>query len=182
MVHQNAYESGEQKAIPAVLVYLRHEGEILMVRRDVKASDFHAGKWNGLGGKLEKGESPWDAAAREVAEECGLALPPERYHWLGSLTFPDFKPKQHEDWLVAVLIAEVTVAEKRSTWAKGPEGTLTWQPVEHLMELNLWGGDRHFLPFVLLKQPFAGTVWYENGVPVRHRVEISGSVPSVNSL
>jgi 8-oxo-dGTP diphosphatase len=174
MVHQNAYESGRQKAIPAVLVYLRCEGEILMVSRDAKIGDFHAGKWNGLGGKLEQGESPWDAAAREVAEECGLEIGSDRLHWLGSLTFPNFKPKKHEDWLVTVFVAEVTEAERTQTWHRGPEGTLVWQPLEHLMELNLWGGDRHFLPFVILKQPFAGTIWYENGEPTRHRVERLG--------
>jgi 8-oxo-dGTP diphosphatase len=171
MVHQNAYESGAQKAIPAVLVYLRCNGEILMVKRDAKPGDFHKGKWNGLGGKLEQGESPWDAAAREVAEECGLVLPPERYHWLGSLTFPHFKPLKNEDWLVTVLVADVKAEEKVTTWAKGPEGSLSWQSVEHLMELNLWAGDRHFLPYVIMGQPFAGTLWYEGGEPVRHRVE-----------
>ena len=32
----------------------------------------HQGKWNGLGGKLEPGETPEQCVIREVAEESGL--------------------------------------------------------------------------------------------------------------
>ncbi|MDB6017710.1 MAG: hypothetical protein JWR19_2199 [Pedosphaera sp.] len=34
-----------------------------------------AGKWNGVGGKLERGESPLQAMQREFKEEAGLDIP-----------------------------------------------------------------------------------------------------------
>jgi 8-oxo-dGTP diphosphatase len=34
----------------------------------------YQGLWNGLGGKVEAGETPAAGARREVAEECGLQL------------------------------------------------------------------------------------------------------------
>lgn len=37
------------------------------------------GKFNGPGGKVEKGESPLQAVKREVYEEVGLNLPEDRY-------------------------------------------------------------------------------------------------------
>src|SRR5262245_66021920 len=40
-----------------------------------KKSGFGAGRWVGLGGHIEDGEEPAEAAAREVAEESGLNVP-----------------------------------------------------------------------------------------------------------
>ena len=41
------------------------------------------------------------------------------------------------------------------------EGSLHWVSVSGLLELNLWEGDRLFLPQVLAGQSFHGTIWYE---------------------
>jgi 8-oxo-dGTP diphosphatase len=165
----NAYESGKQKVIPAVLVYLRHQGDILMVHRNRKPGDYHEGKWNGLGGKMDPGESPIEAARRELEEEAGLNLAPERFHNLGVLHFPDFKSEKHEDWLVVVFTADVTEAEARSAVDfPCPEGKPEWIAPERLFTLNLWEGDRHFLPRVLARTPFFATHWYEGERLVRH--------------
>ena len=43
-----------------------------MIHRVKKENDMHAGKWNGLGGKLEPGETPEECAIREIYEETGL--------------------------------------------------------------------------------------------------------------
>lgn len=37
------------------------------------------GRMNGLGGKVEKGESPQQAISREVHEEAGVLVPPESW-------------------------------------------------------------------------------------------------------
>jgi 8-oxo-dGTP pyrophosphatase MutT (NUDIX family) len=79
----NPYETGEQKVIPAALVYVRWRHQILMIHRNSRPGDFHSGKWNGLGGKFEKGESPIEAARREVREEALLDLPESSFR-LGS--------------------------------------------------------------------------------------------------
>lgn len=173
MVHENAFQAGTQKAIPAVLVYVRRGMSLLMVSRGLRPGDMHAGKCNGLGGKLELGESPWQAASREVAEEAGLALPPERYRWLGTLTFPDFKAHKKEDWLVPVLTAEVSEAEAATVWQEGPEGRLLWVPEDELLGLPLWEGDRVFLPFVKDGRPFNGTIWYRDGRMERADVRLA---------
>lgn len=44
----------------------------------------HRCMFNGLGGKVEDGELPRDAISREVAEECGLDVPPS--DWIHFLT------------------------------------------------------------------------------------------------
>jgi len=44
--------------ILATLCYLQHAGQTLMIHRIKRTDDIHLGKWNGLGGKFEPGESP----------------------------------------------------------------------------------------------------------------------------
>lgn len=169
----NSFESGARKVIPAVLVYAEREGRILMLHRNAKAGDYHQGKWNGLGGKLENDESPLEAAVREIEEEAGLRLPPAAFTPLGTLHFPNFKPRKSEDWLVFVFLAELPTGME--PWPKGPEGELAWISREQVLELNLWEGDRHFLPFVLEGRPFLGTIWYEGERVARHWISASGA-------
>ena len=57
------------------LCYVEQEGKYLMLLRNKKKQDENAGKWIGVGGKFEEGESPQDCLLREVQEERGGALP-----------------------------------------------------------------------------------------------------------
>jgi NADH pyrophosphatase NudC (nudix superfamily) len=42
--------------------------------RNKKPNDIHEGKWNGLGGKFEAGETPEECVIREILEESGLSV------------------------------------------------------------------------------------------------------------
>lgn len=176
----NPYETGEQKAIPAVLIYARRGGkpepdelckiddEVLMLHRNSpdRPRDFHAGKWNGLGGKCERGESPLDCAVREFREESGMAVSLERFHAQGVVTFPNFKPKKCEDWLVFLFTVDLNGFETPENLPCA-EGTLRWIRTSEVMALNLWSGDREFLPKVLAGESVMGTVVYESGEVTR---------------
>lgn len=48
----------------ATLCYIKRDGYTLMVYHN--KNDIHQGKWNGLGGKFEPGESPEECVKREV--------------------------------------------------------------------------------------------------------------------
>ncbi len=160
----NPFESGQRKVIPAVLIYPRYttrdRDEFLMLHRNSpdRPGDYHAGKWNGLGGKLELNESPLQAAVRELHEESGLSLPSEAFRPVGVLLFPNFKAHKNEDWHCTVFEAQVS---ERVQSAKGPEGELYWVRSSELLELPLWPGDRYFLPRVIERKPFLGTIWYQ---------------------
>jgi 8-oxo-dGTP diphosphatase len=49
-----------------------HEGKVLLTKR--AANQHLGGLWEFPGGKLEPGESPEEACARECREECGIEI------------------------------------------------------------------------------------------------------------
>jgi 8-oxo-dGTP diphosphatase len=160
----NAYEIGSQKVIPAVLLYAFHGDQVLMIHRNANPQDDHLGKWNGLGGKLEWGESPLQSAVREFREESGCDTSPTQWKWIGQLHFPNFKPHKQQDWSVTVFRCELTEEQVKQVTPKNNEGTLAWIPSSEVRKLALWPGDIHFIPYVLSHRPFQGTFWYQNGL------------------
>ena len=138
--------------ILATLCYLKQDGHTLMVYRNKKPNDMHAGKWNGLGGKFEPGESPEECVIREVQEESGLQIRSPRIH--GLLMFPSFKG---EDWYVFVF----TAREFEGELIDSPEGKLEWIPDEKLTSLNLWESDQIFFPWLEIEQFFSAKFIYK---------------------
>lgn len=161
----NAYQTGDRKVVPACLVYARRDGLVLMVHRNTgREDDIHRGKWNGLGGKFEPGESPAEAARREFHEEAGVRLPAKAFCPLGVLQFPEFKAAAREDWIVYVFEARLAAGRAKPGLLKSTrEGDLHWIREREVPGLPLWEGDREFLPFVLARRPFIGTYWYSRG-------------------
>ncbi len=51
------------------------ENQILLA---MKKRGFGEGKWNGAGGKVEEGETIVQAASRELREETGIEIVPEK--------------------------------------------------------------------------------------------------------
>ncbi|MEM6430571.1 MAG: 8-oxo-dGTP diphosphatase [Deinococcota bacterium] len=127
----------------ATLAYVRrnHNGtpQTLMLHKQ-RPDDYHQGKWNGLGGKFEAGESPEDCLIREVFEESGLTV--VRASLRGFITFPDFDGQ--DDWYTFVYTIEETTGELRAS----AEGDLEWIDDNELLNLNLWEGDRIFIPWL----------------------------------
>lgn len=60
---------------------------VLLILKDGKTVSQHKGKWNGIGGKIEVGESPEEAMSRECLEETGLEIVPEVWTEIISLKF-----------------------------------------------------------------------------------------------
>ena len=67
------------------LCYLEQDGKWLMLHRVKKEHDLNEGKWVGIGGKFEEGESPEECMKREVFEETGLIV--KTYRYRGIITF-----------------------------------------------------------------------------------------------
>ena len=138
--------------ILATLCYIKDNGKTLMVYRNKKPNDIHVGKWNGLGGKFEPGESPEECAVREVLEESGLQIHKPKLH--GLLMFPNFKD---DDWYVFVF----TAREFSGELIDSPEGRLEWIRNEQLLDLNLWESDHIFLPWIRAGKFFSAKFVYD---------------------
>ena len=86
-----------------------------------------AGMFNGLGGKLEQGETPEEACIREIFEESNEKIKLTNPFHLATLTFPHKQViNLHAFYDV---IDEVELGENR-------EGEAHWKPVEFLLDFK----------------------------------------------
>jgi 8-oxo-dGTP diphosphatase len=137
--------------------------KILLVHRQGRADDHHAGKFNGLGGKMERGESVSQCMRREIHEESGLTCTSMSLR--GTINWTDFGPNG-EDWLGFIFLVHSFSGLPKE---KNEEGTLGWHHIKDLDTLPMWPGDRYFLPLIFDTDPriFHGVMPYKNGKPTR---------------
>ena len=133
--------------------------QVLLIHRNARADDQHLGKYNGLGGKIERDEDVVAGMRREIHEEAGIHCDDMRLR--GTISWPGFG-KHGEDWLGFVF---VITAYSGTPFERNAEGTLEWVSVDRILELPLWDGDRHFLPLVFDVDPrsFHGVMPYRDG-------------------
>ena len=132
--------------IPATLGYLRYQNKVLMLHRNKKNRDLHAGKYNGIGGKFLGHESAHECMVRECFEETGIRLTEKDFQLRGIIFFPEFDLQQR-NWHVYVFTAQLKTDQLPEHDCL--EGTLEWVSVDKVLELNLWESDYLFLPKVL---------------------------------
>lgn len=118
------------------LCYLIKDNKYLMLHRTKKEKDINAGKYIGVGGHVEEGESPVDCIKREVFEETGLIL--NTVSPRGYITFVMGDETEH-----AILFTSDDFSGELTKECS--EGELTWVDIDKVSQLNLWEGDRTFL-------------------------------------
>lgn len=141
--------------IPRVLCFLRHGEEVLLIR-GAATKRIWAGKYNGVGGHVEAGESPTAAARREIREETGLEVSDLRLR--GVITI-------HAGEAVGIGLYVY------SAWAKGrdviasTEGQLEWVHPGTLDTLDLVEDLTTIIPRVLAHRdvdpPFSACYHYD---------------------
>lgn len=117
------------------------EKQILLA---MKKRGFGEGKWNGVGGKIEDGETVETAAVREAKEEIGVDINPADLHRVAIIDFtfdgkPDFNQRVH------AFFTERWVGEPRESEEMRPE----WYSTDALPYDSMWVDDQHWLPRVL---------------------------------
>lgn len=149
-------------------IFSPDKSRVLLVHRIARSGDLHFGKYNGIGGKLERNEHIIDGFRREVREEVGISC--DELHLAGTISWPGFG-KNGEDWFA--FIFRVT-AWSGTPMTENPEGSLEWVPIEDVPRLPMWEGDWHFLPLVLDPSGprFHGVMPYEDGRPIDWQVTI----------
>ena len=150
------------KIYNTTLVYIEKDGKYLMLHRNKKANDISEGKWIGVGGKFEFGESPEDCMEREVFEETGLI--PVGYFYCGIVTFVSedlVSPEKNETEYMHLFKVTDFEGELKSC----DEGELVWVEKEKLLSLPHWKGDELFLSIIRngSRQFFSMKLSYVNG-------------------
>lgn len=140
----------------ATLCYVidKANDSVLMLHRIKKENDYHEGKWNGLGGKFEISETPEECVIREIREESGLSIVDPKL--CGLITFPLFD--EIDDWYVFLFTAD----KFSGSLIDSDEGRLEWIKKENLLELNLWEGDKTFIPWLFQDKFFSAKFSYQD--------------------
>jgi 8-oxo-dGTP diphosphatase len=127
------------------LCYIENNNRYLMLHRVKKREDVNIGKWIGIGGKMEAGESPEECVFREVQEETGLRLVSYRLRGLITFISTGWEPE---------IIFLFTATEFSGTLTDCHEGELQWVDIHAVLQLNIWEGDKYFLEMLEKNQPF----------------------------
>lgn len=154
------------------LVFFVRENEILL---GYKKRGFGAGRWNGFGGKVEKGENIEEAARREAREEAGLeitALEKRAIHQFSFVGNPEIL-EVHTFWV--------------SKWTGAPKETEEMRPewfaLSDIPYAKMWPDDilwlPQFLDGVYLKTSF---LFGENDVVLEYDVQITDKKTLNNTL
>lgn len=130
------------------LGYIEYNEKYLMLYRNVDKSDGSLGKWLGVGGKLEQGETSDECFIREVQEETGIFLSDNDVTLRGIV---DFKSDNFENERMYLYTAKVTSDYYNKDCN---EGNLKWIDKKDILSLNMWEGDHVFLKKLLSESPY----------------------------
>lgn len=139
--------------IRRTLLFLRRGDGLLLA---MKKRGFGAGKWNGVGGKLEAGESIEAALVRECEEEIGVT--PTAWMAVGELDFiQDAETDDPWHMFVYAYVADKWEGEPSESEEMRPE----WFQLEDIPYATMWDDDEFWLPAVLGGKKVIGTFTFD---------------------
>jgi 8-oxo-dGTP diphosphatase len=135
--------------LPYTICFCCYQQQVLMLYRTFPPN---AALWNGLGGKIEVGETPLISVQREVQEEAGINLreAPSLY-FAGITTWELSKPHTVKGMYVFIAHLSSQQAEQIDT-LDTPEGVIAWKPLAWVCDLNnqaVVNNIPRFLPLML---------------------------------
>lgn len=115
--------------IPRTLVFIFNGNRVLLINQ-TNRDKFGYDKWNGVGGHIEKGENPLEAAKREVYEETGLKINDLKLKYISLLD-----EKENIGICLFIFAGHSKIIEI----LQSNEGTVKWFPLDEISKLNLVG-------------------------------------------
>lgn len=147
--------------LDTTLCYIEKDSKYLMLHRVKKDKDINKGKWIGVGGKFEEGETADECVVREVFEETGLTL--TEFHMVGLIKFYS----ETDDIDMYLYKATDFTGEVKTDC---DEGVLEWVDKDKVLSLPTWEGDHYFLePMLEGKTNLNMTLRYDHDVLVEFR-------------
>lgn len=120
----------------------------------MKKRGFGAGRWNGFGGKVEKGEEIEQAFKREMREEVGVI--PENFEKIGIIDF---------EWQGNPEISEVhffKISQFSGELKESKEMSPKWFNIKEIPFHQMWPDDKYWFPLFLKGKKFKGKFLFDN--------------------
>ncbi|WP_083964140.1 NUDIX hydrolase [Shimazuella kribbensis] len=111
--------------LPFTICLIRRKNQVLLINKEKK---FWMGRWNGVGGKIEQGESPKASILREIEEETTIRLADVRSR--GIVTWSTEQTQLGGMYVYDVILPDDFVLE---TPFKNGEGILDWKDYEWIL-------------------------------------------------
>lgn len=149
------------------LLFLRKGDSLLLA---MKKRGFGEGRWNGVGGKVEPGETIKQAMIRESQEEIGIT--PTAYEKFAEINFDEYF--KGEPTLMNVHVFVATAWEGKPT--ESEEMKPKWFNIADIPYDKMWPDDPYWLPVVLKGQKLtADFTLDETDAIISHKLtEVSG--------
>lgn len=135
-----------------------------MVLLGMKKRGFGVGRWNGFGGKVEKGETIEQGAIRELGEEAGIN--DGKLKKMGIIEFSF----QNDEKILQVHIFKLTdfLGEPIETEEMRPQ----WFPFNEIPFLQMWSDDEYWFPLFLKDKLFQGKFLFDRPSNVEYSAKI----------
>lgn len=138
----------------ATLCEIIKDGKILLKKANRGVSK---GKWNGLGGKIEVGESVLENLIREVREEAGIEIDNPIYH--GKIKF--FQGNRDKLFGIVYIFSANSFKGKIR---ESDEGELRWFSLNKIPFYEMWQDDSIWLPLVIEGKRFSADFLFDENM------------------
>ena len=142
----------------ATLVILLKGDPIAEVLLGYKKIGFGQGKYTGIGGKIERGETMADAAIREIVEETNVRIPgPEhlKFSAIIEFRFPRKRSWNHRVFVFLTQYWEGVPVESNEIRPR-------WFKLEDIPYNQMWDDARYWLPLALSGEKFQAYFKFRN--------------------
>jgi 8-oxo-dGTP diphosphatase len=147
--------------IITTMCYIQHNNQTLLLHRIKKENDINEGKWIGVGGKVEKGEDPFECIEREIKEETGIEIKDLKLH--GYVTFPSLYHGRDEGMFV------YSCQYFQGNIKECDEGVLQWIDNDKIKDLNIWEADYHFFDWLKDNKFHTAKITYKNDQLIEYK-------------
>lgn len=135
------------KQLELTLLYLIRGEEVLLA---LKKRGFGVGKWNGVGGKVDHGETVEQAMVRECQEEIGVT--PTKYQKVAELLYDEVHVDERKLMNLHIYFA----TNWDGTETESEEMRPQWFAIDNLPYNEMWSADQQWLSRALDGQKLRG--------------------------
>jgi 8-oxo-dGTP diphosphatase len=161
--------TGRWLTIPRTLCFVCNGDDVLLMKRGAHRRVF-PGRYNGVGGHIERDEDPLSSARREIKEETGLTVENLRLRAVYNID---------AGAATGIVLFVFTCTSANRDVSDSPEGTLHWIARADIAALDLVEDLPQMLPRVLALPPDAPPLFVHVSYDTQDRIQMrfEGDIP-----